>query len=81
MDERVQDFIDFVEEQRNYYLTNHILVTMGEDFQYQAAHSWFMNLDKLIQYINSNQEKYNINIFYSTPGMVFKIHCYIIVKP
>lgn len=68
MEERAQDFVDFVEEQRKYYLTNHILVTMGEDFQYQAAHSWFMNLDKLIQYINSNQEKYNINIFYSTPG-------------
>lgn len=68
MEERVQEFVEFVEEQSGHYLTNHILVTMGEDFQYQAAHSWFMNLDKLIQYINSNQEKYNINIFYSTPG-------------
>ena len=58
-------------EQSGYYLTNHILVTMGEDFQYQAAHSWFMNIDKLIRYINSHQEKYNINIFYSTPGVTF----------
>ena len=71
MEERVQEFVQFVREQREYYVTNHILVTMGEDFQYQAAHTWFMNIDKLILYINSHQEKYNINIFYSTPGMTF----------
>ena len=71
MEERVQEFVQFVRDQSGYYLTNHILVTMGEDFQYQAAHSWFMNIDKLIRYINSHQEKYNINIFYSTPGVTF----------
>ncbi|OWR45951.1 hypothetical protein KGM_212946B, partial [Danaus plexippus plexippus] len=31
------------------YGTDNVLVTMGEDFQYQDASMWFINLDKLIQ--------------------------------
>ena len=68
IDKRAEDFVQFVTEQSSSYLTNHVLVTMGEDFQYQAAHSWFQNMDKLILYINSQQERFGINIFYSTPG-------------
>ena len=37
MEERVEEFVEFVKEQSQHYLTNHILVTMGEDFQYQAG--------------------------------------------
>ena len=37
MEERVEEFVEFVEEQSQHYLTNNILVTMGEDFQYQAG--------------------------------------------
>ena len=37
MEERVEDFVEFVKEQSQHYLTNNILVTMGEDFQYQAG--------------------------------------------
>lgn len=31
------------------YATNNLLVTMGEDFQYQLADMWYTNLDKLIK--------------------------------
>nr|KAG5707590.1 hypothetical protein BaRGS_001138 [Batillaria attramentaria] len=31
------------------------MVTMGSDFQYQAAHNWYKNLDKLIKYVNEQQ--------------------------
>ena len=65
---RAAEFLEFVRAQSASYRTNHLLVTMGEDFQYQAAHSWFLNLDRLIRHINTNQELYNLNIFYSTPG-------------
>lgn len=27
-------------------------MTMGEDFHYQNAHTWFKNLDKLIKHVN-----------------------------
>ena len=33
--------------------TNHIIMTMGSDFQYQSANMWFKNLDKLIKYVNA----------------------------
>lgn len=32
--------------------TNHIMWTMGDDFQYQYAESWFKQMDKFIHYVN-----------------------------
>ena len=69
IEDKVETILQFAYEQSNYYQTNNVLVTMGEDFHYQAAHTWFMNLDKIINYINSKQNVYNVNIFYSTPGI------------
>ena len=46
------------------------MLTMGMDFNYQAAHAWFMNLDKLINIIP--QVNNSINIFYSTPACYLK---------
>ena len=48
VDRIVDKFVNYVNMQSASYETNHVIVTMGEDFQYQAAHSWFINLDKLI---------------------------------
>lgn len=39
---------------------------MGSDFQYLAAHTWYKNLDKLIKYVN--KEDNGINVLYSTPS-------------
>jgi len=35
------------------FATNHIIMTMGSDFQYESANQWFKNLDKLIKYVNA----------------------------
>ena len=55
-DYNVKDTVDrFVKAalaQAAHYKTNHILMTMGEDFQYENANTWFKNLDKLIKYVN-----------------------------
>jgi alpha-mannosidase len=40
------------DNQANVTRTNHIMWTMGDDFNYQYAESWFQNMDKLIQYVN-----------------------------
>ena len=38
--------------QANVTRTNHMMWTMGDDFQYQYAESWFKQMDKLIHYVN-----------------------------
>ncbi|XP_074327779.1 putative alpha-mannosidase At5g13980 isoform X2 [Apium graveolens] len=38
--------------QANITGTNHIMWTMGTDFEYQYAQTWFWNMDKLIHYVN-----------------------------
>lgn len=38
--------------QANVTRTNHIMWTMGDDFQYQYAESWFKQMDKFIHYVN-----------------------------
>ncbi|KAL0379123.1 UNVERIFIED_CONTAM: Alpha-mannosidase [Sesamum radiatum] len=52
VEERVNDFIAAAMIQANVTRTNHIMWTMGDDFQYQYAESWFKQMDKLIHYVN-----------------------------
>ncbi|KAK8946125.1 hypothetical protein KSP40_PGU006463 [Platanthera guangdongensis] len=64
--ERVNDFIDAALAQANVTRTNHIMWTMGDDFQYQYAESWFKQMDKLISYVNQDGR---VNALYSTPSI------------
>ena len=52
VEERVDDFIKLTCEQAERYKSNHILLTMGSDFNYENANPWFKNMDKLIKYVN-----------------------------
>nr|GMC93393.1 alpha-mannosidase isoform X1 [Ipomoea batatas] len=52
VEERVNDFINAALMQANVTRANHIMWTMGDDFQYQYAESWFKQMDKLIHYVN-----------------------------
>ncbi|XP_048762590.2 lysosomal alpha-mannosidase-like isoform X2 [Ostrea edulis] len=66
---RVQDFIKVVKDQAQHFHSNNIMMTMGSDFQYENAHTWYKNLDKLIKYVNQQQSNgSNINLLYSTPS-------------
>lgn len=42
-----------IEFQAKGYATNHIMMTMGSDFEYENANQWYKNLDKLIKYVNA----------------------------
>ena len=53
---RINDFITYVKNQGSHFRTNHVAITTGMDFHYTAAHAWFMNLDKLIKYINEKMD-------------------------
>ena len=49
--------------QAQHYATDHIVMTMGSDFQYNSAVVWFKNMDKLIKYVNAEQANgTNINL-------------------
>ncbi|XP_035819351.1 probable alpha-mannosidase At5g66150 isoform X4 [Zea mays] len=50
----------------NFTRTNHIMWTMGDDFSYQYAESWFRNMDKLIYHVNKDGR---VHALYSTPSI------------
>ncbi|XP_020400818.1 probable alpha-mannosidase At5g66150 isoform X3 [Zea mays] len=66
VEERVNDFVVAAIEQANFTRTNHIMWTMGDDFSYQYAESWFRNMDKLIYHVNKDGR---VHALYSTPSI------------
>ncbi|CAG0884875.1 unnamed protein product [Cyprideis torosa] len=70
--QKVSAFINYTKGQAEKYLTNNVMLTMGNDFNYQFAESWFKNLDKLIKYVNEGSETHGVNVFYSTPSCYLK---------
>ncbi|CAN1839064.1 Probable alpha-mannosidase At5g13980 [Linum perenne] len=73
--ERVNAFVAAAISQANITRTNHIMFTMGTDFQYQYATTWFRPMDKLIHYLNLVIFAQDVgldgrvNAFYSTPSI------------
>lgn len=71
--ERVASFIQRCEDLAAVTRGADIMFTMGSDFHYSAASSWFKNLDKLIDAVNEYSIKngsemtHKISVFYSTP--------------
>ncbi|XP_055093172.1 lysosomal alpha-mannosidase isoform X4 [Symphalangus syndactylus] len=68
--ELVDYFLNVATAQGRYYRTNHIVMTMGSDFQYENANMWFKNLDKLIRLVNAQQQAKgsSVHVLYSTPA-------------
>ena len=69
---KVDIFLQQVLDQARGYSSNHIMMTMGEDFNYVQADVWFKNLDKLIKYANLRTRETKINVLYSTPSCYIK---------
>ncbi|KAH9288550.1 hypothetical protein KI387_032667, partial [Taxus chinensis] len=69
VEERVNTFVQLARKQAKEYRTNHIIWTMGEDFAYESAGTWFKQMDKLIHYVNKDGR---VNAFYSTPTIYTK---------
>ena len=49
LDKKIELFKKYVGYQSDSYRTNNIILTMGEDFNYQNAEMFFSNMDKLIK--------------------------------
>ena len=61
--------MDIIERKKNLLATNHLMIPMGRDFDYGNALPWFLNMDKLKDYLNSN---YDVNVVYSSPSCYAK---------
>ncbi|XP_043260159.1 lysosomal alpha-mannosidase isoform X2 [Colletes gigas] len=68
--QRIGEFLSYAQRQATSYQTNNVILTMGEDFNYQDAEMWFINLDRLLRYAREHSS--NVNIFYSTPSCYLK---------
>nr|XP_057921276.1 lysosomal alpha-mannosidase isoform X2 [Doryrhamphus excisus] len=69
VDDVVERFLNIANSQALVYKTDHIIMTMGSDFQYENANLWYKNLDKLIHYVNAQQSNGSrVNLLYSTPS-------------
>jgi len=67
--QKVDDFLIYTTVFSQHYTTNHIYVTIGSDFQFLSAQSYFKNIDKLIKHTNERQVNGSkVNVFYSTPS-------------
>jgi hypothetical protein len=64
IEEKIETFVSQCRDQAKAYKTNNIMLTMGSDFCYQNANTWYKSLDKLIHYA---QQDGRVNAFYSTP--------------
>ncbi|XP_050297666.1 lysosomal alpha-mannosidase-like [Anthonomus grandis grandis] len=69
LEKKVADFAAYIKSYTKYYKTKNILITMGGDFQYQAAEINFQNSDKLIRAFENHTE---IKLLYSTPSCYLK---------
>jgi len=47
--DRTKSFATFLNQQKTFFRTNNIILTMGSDFQYQDAAINYKNMDKLIK--------------------------------
>ncbi|NXV88663.1 MA2B1 mannosidase, partial [Calonectris borealis] len=69
VDSIVSTFLQIAASQAERYRTNHIIMTMGSDFQYENANLWFKNMDKLIAHVNARQANGSrVHVLYSTPS-------------
>ncbi len=75
VDQRMAEFESYVLDHLRYYKDQeHIMFTMGDDFQYQNARMNYKNIDKIIKHMNAKTEETGIHVLYSTPA------CYLSVK-
>jgi hypothetical protein len=65
-DKKVEDFYNWIMHQKEHYKTNHLFITMGDDFAYMNAKMYFGSMDKLMTHFNAKHP--DITLIYSTPS-------------
>lgn len=68
----IMSFVALIRAQADSYATNHTIVTMGNDFNFYNAQKWYVNLDRLINEVNSMSKEHGVHLVYSTPACYLK---------
>lgn len=69
-DKKALEFHNWIMEQRKYYRSNNLIITMGDDFRFQNAKQYFKSSAAMIDFYNEHIGKHsNIELVFSTPSM------------
>lgn len=66
--ERIEAFIEDNLAQAAQFRTNNIMLSMGADFVYSNANTWYSNMDKLIHYANKVMFEHSTNATWLRSG-------------
>lgn len=72
VDRKVEQIVNYFRSMSLSYQSDHLMHTWGDDFNFQAAASYFKNLDQLIKATNERFEKYGVKMMFSTPSIYLK---------
>lgn len=66
MEEKAQAFVDMVKTRATYYDNgNNLLITWGCDFTFLSAPVSYENMDRLIKYVNANEDRFGVHVQYA----------------
>ena len=72
VDRKVQEVTDYFRTMSNSYQSDQLLHTFGDDFSFQAAASYFKNIDLLIKGANARFDQHGVKMMFSTPSTYLK---------
>ncbi|CAK92228.1 unnamed protein product (macronuclear) [Paramecium tetraurelia] len=64
---KTDELAAYFKQQQTVYRGNILAHTLGMDFQWSDAASYFSQMDRVMNQVNKNKEKYQMNIQYGTP--------------
>ena len=65
-EEKAQAFVNMVKERATYYDNgNNLLITWGCDFTFWSAPVSYASMDKLIKYVNENEDRFGVHVQYA----------------
>ncbi|CAD8109144.1 unnamed protein product [Paramecium sonneborni] len=68
-----EGFDQYFKQQSKYYRGKILAHTLGMDFEWSNASSYFQQMDRIIYFVNNNTEKFKMSIQYATPQQYIQI--------
>jgi len=69
---RASKLLESIKNINSKYKHMHHLLMYGDDFTFNKADKNFLNIEKLMKYVNDNEENLGLRLVYSTPSKYFE---------